>query len=181
MEARDRVLGTVVSAFIADPVERWLWPEAWAYLAHFPAFVAAFGGDDSAVSASDDLAAVAIWIRPGAEEDGERIVAVLQSTVAPERHADTFAVLEQMERAHPVEPHWYLSWLAVDPARQNAGLGGRLLERDLARVDADHLPAYLETPNPRTIPFYERYGFSVVSVAQAGACPPMTGMLRAAR
>jgi hypothetical protein len=43
------------------------------------------------------------------------------------------------------------------------------------------VPAFLETPNPRTIPFYERHGFEVTSVAQAGACPPVTSMLRAAR
>jgi len=48
------------------------------------------------------------------------------------------------------------------------------------RVDADHSPAFLETPNPRTLPFYERHGFRVTSVSQAGAYPPMTSMLRPA-
>jgi hypothetical protein len=43
------------------------------------------------------------------------------------------------------------------------------------------LPAFLETPNPRTIPFYERHGFQVITVAQAGVCPPVTLMLREAR
>jgi hypothetical protein len=37
-----RVIATLVSAFIADPVERWLYPEPFAYLTQFPAFVAAF-------------------------------------------------------------------------------------------------------------------------------------------
>ena len=45
-------------------------------------------------------------------------------------------------------------------------------------VDAGGLPAYLETPNPRTVPFYQRAGFSVTGVAQAGACPPITLMQR---
>ena len=48
-------------------------------------------------------------------------------------------------------------------------------------VDATHLPAYLETPNPRNISFYQRHGFEVTGEAQAGACPPITFMLRAAR
>lgn len=161
-----------------------MWPEAWQYLSHFPAFVSAFGAAafrSGTVSALEDFAAVAMWIPPGAEADGERILAVLEGTLPRDRRDDTFAVLEQMERTHPTEPHWYLPWLAVDPARQQAGLGGELLARGLARVDAEHLPAFLETPNPRTLRFYQRHGFEVVGVARAGACPPITSMSRAAR
>src|SRR5664280_534725 len=36
------------------------------------------------------------------------------------------------------------------------------------------------TPNPRTISFYERHGFEVAGLAQAGDCPPITFMLRKA-
>jgi GNAT superfamily N-acetyltransferase len=182
--AQDRVIATVVSAFISDPVERWLWRDAWQYLTHFPVFVAAFGSAAFAadrVCALEDFAAVALWIPPDAAPDGDRIVTVLRETVPAERHADVFAVLEQMDRAHPRHPHWYLPWLAVDPSRQRAGLGSRLLARSLARVDGDHLPAYLETLNPRTIPLYGRHGFDVVGTSEAGECPPITSMLRAAR
>jgi ribosomal protein S18 acetylase RimI-like enzyme len=181
---QDRVMATVVAAFISDPVERWLWRDAWRYLTHFPTFVAAFGSAafaEDAVSTLDDVAAVALWIPPGVAPDGDRIVTVLRNTVPAAQHADTFAVLEQMDRAHPTRPHWYLPWLAVDPCRQHAGLGSRLLASGLARVDADHLPAYLETPNPRTVPLYERHGFDVVGTSQAGECPPITSMLRAAQ
>jgi GNAT superfamily N-acetyltransferase len=59
-------------------------------------------------------------------------------------------------------------WLGVDPARQRAGLGAELLTQCLAQVDEDHLPAFLETPNPPTIPFYERHLFEVTNIAQAG-------------
>ncbi len=55
------------------------------------------------------------------------------------------------------------------------------MEHCLEIVDASHLPAYLETPNPRNLTFYERYGFEVTGTAQAGRCPPITFMLRAAR
>ena len=56
-----------------------------------------------------------------------------------------------------------------------------MLEHGLGIVDQHHLPAYLETPNPRTIAFYERHGFVVTGEAQAGTCPPIVSMLRAAR
>jgi ribosomal protein S18 acetylase RimI-like enzyme len=118
---------------------------------------------------------------PGAEADADKIVAALRENVSARQHADVFAVVEQMDQAHPSYPHWYLPWLAADPAQQGAGLGGQLLKRCLEIVDADRLPAFLETPNPRTISFYERHGFEVTSVAQAEACPPVTSMLREAR
>jgi GNAT superfamily N-acetyltransferase len=179
-----RAIATLVSAFIADPVERWLYPEPSAYLTNFPAFVAAFGGaafENQTVWSLDEFAAVAMWLPPGREVDGEAIVAVLSESVSPDKHADTFAVLEQMDAAHPKDPHWYLPWLGVDRALQGTGLGADLLRQCLVRVDAEHSPAFLETPNPRTLPFYERHGFRVTSVSQAGACPPMISMLRPAR
>lgn len=177
------VIATLVSAFIADPVERWLFAEPLRYLTQFARFVAAFGSggfDSETVFSLGDFAAVAIWIPPGAHPDADAILAVLSESVPTERQADTFSVLEQMDAAHPQELHWYLPWLGVDSARQGAGLGGELLRQCLVGVDADHLPAFLETPNPRTVGFYERHGFVVTSVSQAGACPPVTSMRRPA-
>ncbi len=185
IESRDgpRAIDTIVLAFAADPVERWMYPRAGDYLHHFRAFVAAFAGPALANGTAwmlDDFAAVALWLGPGSEPDSETILAVLIDSVAADRQDDVLAVLEQMDALHPTGEHWYLPWLAVDPARQRAGLGERLLERGLRRVDRDGLPAYLETPNPRTIAFYERRGFQVTRQARSGECPPITAMLRPA-
>jgi ribosomal protein S18 acetylase RimI-like enzyme len=185
IESRDgeRAIDTIVLAFAADPVERWMYPRGGDYLEHFRAFVEAFAGPalaDGSAWMLDDFAAVALWLGPGSEPDGETIVSVLTSSVAADRHDDLLAVLEQMDAMHPTSAHWYLPWLAVDPARQRGGLGARLLDLGLDRVDRDGLPAYLETPNPRTIPFYERHGFQVTGQARSGECPPVTGMFRPA-
>jgi ribosomal protein S18 acetylase RimI-like enzyme len=172
---------TLVSAFTEDPVERWLYPELAQYLTHFPKFLAAFGGrafETQTVWSLGDLAAVALWLPPGAEPDGDAIGDVLTETVSPNKHDDTLAVLGQMDAAHPTYPHWYLPWFGVEPALQGIGLGGELMMRCLEAVDRDRLPAYLETPNPRNISFYQRHGFEVTGVAQAGDCPPITFMLR---
>jgi hypothetical protein len=72
-----------------------------------------------------------------------------------------------------------LAWR--QPRHARAGLGGELLTSCLAMAGDSHLPAYRETPNPRTVPLSERHGFQVIAVAQAGTCPPMTLMLRAAQ
>jgi GNAT superfamily N-acetyltransferase len=181
---RDRAIATVVAAFAEDPVERWLYPDQRDYENSFPRFVAAFGGVAFAhdtVRHLDGFAAVAFWLPPGAEPDGEAILRVFTETVSPAKHEELFEVGGQMDAAHPSFPHWYLPWLAVEPGRQGQGLGARLLGEGLAAVDTDHEPAYLETPNPRTVPFYERHGFEVVGEAQAGTCPPVTLMLRPAR
>jgi GNAT superfamily N-acetyltransferase len=177
-----RAIATLVSAFLEDPVERWLFPEAQEYLAHFPEFVAAFSGgafEQQNAWTLGNFDAVALWIPPGSEPDADAIIDVLSRSVAAERHDATFSVLAQMDAAHPKHPHWYLPWLGVEHTRQRTGLGGELLKQCLAVVDADHLPAFLETPNPRTIPFYERHGFAVTSTARAGTCPPVTSMIRA--
>jgi GNAT superfamily N-acetyltransferase len=180
---RKAAIATVVAAFAADPVERWLWPERERYENCFPDFVAAFGGEafeHESAWALADTGAVALWLTPGVESDEEKVVGVLSETVTPDKHDDLFSTLEQMAVAHPAYPHWYLPWLAVAPALQGRGLSAQLLEHGLAIVDGDGLPAFLETPNPRTVPLYERHGFKVIAAPQAGSCPPVTSMLRPA-
>jgi ribosomal protein S18 acetylase RimI-like enzyme len=71
-------------------------------------------------------------------------------------------VYRALERIHPLEPHWYLSVLGVDPPSQRGGLGSALLEAFLGRVDRDAAPAYLETDRTENLPFYQRVGFEVV-------------------
>jgi GNAT superfamily N-acetyltransferase len=61
----------------------------------------------------------------------------------------------------PPEPHAYLHLLAVDPARQRRGLGGRVLAPGLAAARSAGLVACLETMNPANVPFYEAHGFAV--------------------
>ena len=179
-----RAYVTLLSAFAADPVERWLLPDDLEYAAGFPPFVAALSDTSMASSTAweiDDFSAIIFWLPPGVEPDAERIGRSLIDTVAPEKHADTFAVLEQLDESHPSYPHWYLAWLGVAADKQNHGLGGRLLSQTLAYVDLGGLPAYLETSNPRTIPFFERHGFTVTGHAQAGDSPTLTCMVRDGR
>ncbi len=179
-----RALDTLVSAFAADPVIRWLYPEEAQYVGRFPELLRAFGGkafDGQTALTLDDFSTVALWLSPGTEQDGDMIVSMLTESVSPERHEDTLAVLEQVGESHPTYPHWYLTFFGVDAPLQGRGLGSELMTHCLRIVDADHLPAYLENTNPRNTPFYERHGFEVTGEARAGAFPPLTFMLRAAR
>jgi GNAT superfamily N-acetyltransferase len=179
---RARAISTIVAAFVTDPVERWLFPELAQYQSWFGKFVAAFAGeafDQQSVWTLNDFDAVGL--APGACVDETAIADVLTDAVAAEQHEDMFSVLAQMDRAHPAFEHWYLPWLGVVPEAQGQGLGGQLLEHGLAIVDRTHLPAYLETPNPRTVAFYERHGFVLTAESQSGGCPPVISMVRDAR
>jgi ribosomal protein S18 acetylase RimI-like enzyme len=181
---RGRAIATLVMAFSADPVVRWLYPEPAAYLRHFPEFVEAFGGiafTEESVWRLGDFTAVAMWMAPGVELDGDAIVAKFETSVHASQLDDVMAVIEQMDAAHPTVPHWYLPWFGVDCTRQGEGLGSALMQPCLEIVDRDHLPAYLDSTNPRNVPFYERHGFQVTGERQAGACPPLISMLRDAR
>jgi GNAT superfamily N-acetyltransferase len=179
-----RAVDVLVTAFTADPVIRWMYPDSTGYLTSFPAFLRAFGGKaftSQTVWRLGEFEAVALWFPPEVGPDGDAVVAEVQQSVSDDRHVDLLAVLDQMDGAHPAFPHWYLPWFGVDGARQGRGLGGELMGSCLQVVDEDHLPAYLESPNPRNIPFYERHGFEVTGASQAGACPPVYSMLRPAR
>ena len=94
---------------------------------------------------------------------------------------DFSAVGEQMAQFHPAGELWYLPMIGVDPVAQGRGLGSALLGYALAACDRDGLPAYLETSNPRNLALYERHGFRVGKVIQAGSSPPVWAMLREPR
>ena len=132
-----RALDVLVAAFVADPVIRWFYRDATGYLTHFPAFLRAFGGKAftaGTVWRLGEFDAAALWFPPHVEPDGDAVIAQIERSVAQALHADLFAVLEQMDAAHPRYPHWYLPWFGVDTAKQGSGLGGRgLRERHVRR------------------------------------------------
>ena len=86
-----------------------------------------------------------------------------------------------IERHHPDVPFWYLHFAGCDPAHQGKGLGGAAIRAGLARADADHLPAYLETATERNLALYRSFGFEVSRQWQVPNGPKFWGMLRAPR
>lgn len=89
------------------------------------------------------------------------------------------AMADAMEKNHPHEDHYYLSFIAVAPRLQGLGLGGAMLDATVKRADEMGVPAYLENSNPRNTKLYERAGFVArKNIAPQGA-PPLIGMWRA--
>jgi GNAT superfamily N-acetyltransferase len=180
----ERIFGVLTVAFAADPAARWLFPEAEQFLRHFPAFARALGGaalTHGTAFTTRDYAAVTLWLAPDVGPDEEALDNLIEENVAPEKKADMAAVIEQMVRYHPTEPHWYLPFIGVEPGRQNNGLGAALLQAQLATCDAAGLPAYLESSNPKNQALYERHGFEAIAQIKVGECPPIVPMFRRPR
>ena len=179
-----RAVSVQVMAFGSDPIMRWLYPEPHDYLAHYPDFVRAFAGgafEHATAYVADDFGGTAMWLPPGAHVEGSLVEEVLTRSVGNPVRKEVFEMLEEMDRAHIREPHWYLPMIGVDPSLQGQGLGSALLRHALARCDEASLPAYLESSNPANVPLYERHGFVVQGTIQIGSSPPVFPMLRAAR
>ena len=177
-------IATIVRAFAADPVARWVWPRAEQYQQAMPRLARAFGGrafTSGGAICTDDRAGAALWLPPGVHPDDDALGAVIMSTVADDLRDDALSTFEQMAGYHPSEPHWYLPLIGVDPAHQGKGLGDTLMAYALRRCDADKTPAYLESTNPRNISLYRRHGFEALGTIQAGTSPPLVPMLRRPR
>ena len=152
------LIDVLALAFSADPATRWTWPEPQQYLTHFPSFVKAFGGNAFAHGTAyyiEGYAAAALWLPPDVRADEDALTTLLQRSVSEQRQGDVFALLEQMGRYHPAEPHWYLPLIGADPLQQSKGLGSALMQHALMRCDLTNKPAYLESTNPRNLPLYE--------------------------
>lgn len=175
---------TLTLAFSSDPCTRYIWPKPGDFLGGYPRLLQAIAGaklERGRVFAAADFSVAALWLPPGEKADGDVIGALIGETVSPERAAVGAEVGEQMGAFHPDAPHWYLSMIGVDPACQGRGLGSAMLKHTLALIDAEGLPAYLESSNPKNTPLYERFGFSVIGQIQPADFPGLTPMLRPAR
>ena len=130
--------------------------------------------------------AVSVWVpAAGTEfssEDEAKIPRVLAELVG-DRVDPVTELLRRFEAAHPrKEPHYYLSLLGTQDAHRGRGLGMALLTENLARIDRERMPAYLESSNPANDRRYAAVGFVPIVTFQAPADgPPVTGMWRARR
>ncbi len=92
------------------------------------------------------------------------------------RHA--IWVMDQVEKRHPKEPHWYLQVIGTDPDKQGMGFGGVAMRRHLAIADASGLPCYLESSKEKNLPIYASFGFEVTEEIKLIGGPTLYAMWR---
>jgi ribosomal protein S18 acetylase RimI-like enzyme len=155
------------AAFQDDPVSAWLFPEAERRRATQPAFFVAFAtlalDSGGVVYLREDEAAATVWL-PGGEDDGDEDDFMARFGMLTDDEIATFGHLAGlMAENHPDHgAHMHLQFIAVAPGRQRSGIGGELLEHNLAILDKDSTPAYLEASSELSPPLYQRLGFAHV-------------------
>lgn len=182
----DPLAAVLARAFADDPVWRWMFPRRpermaamFALLlhrAHLPNGVSELAEQDGRIQAG------ALWDPPGRW----RVPVATQLRQLPGLlrvlGTRTYAVLRglgELERAHPIEPHWYLAILGTDPSAQGRGFGSALLRSRLSRCDDRRFPAYLESSKETNVPYYERFGFRVTGeIHMPGGGPRLWPMWR---
>ncbi len=127
--------------------------------------------------------AAAMWIPPGErelppeQEDG--LAAFSRDLVGG--HGATFVEgLEAFEANLPTD-EYHLDLLGTHTDHRGKGLGMALLKENLQRIDAEHMPAYLESTNPVNIERYEGVGFTQVGRFTLPGGPTVDTMWREAR
>jgi GNAT superfamily N-acetyltransferase len=154
---RTRVLDTLVTAFAADPVLRYLFPGDAEYRSGAAMFFGALF--DKRVAAgtawvAEDGRAVAMWDDPDAtgSSDLSGLDAAVLTRVAEYDDA--------VHAALPSTPFWYLGVLGTHPDVAGRGWGRALMSAGIAA--AGDVPCVLETSNPANVGFYGRSGWQVI-------------------
>jgi GNAT superfamily N-acetyltransferase len=162
----DGVTATLTAAFQTDPIwGRWAFPHA-KDLAVWWRFYIGSALRYPCVWVRGDYAAASQWIPPDGteltEEEEEKLEPLLHQLVGP-RAPEIMALVERFEASHPREvPHYYLGLLGTHPDYRGRGIGFGLLAENLAKMDAEGVPTYLESTNPDNNARYERFGFRQV-------------------
>jgi GNAT superfamily N-acetyltransferase len=160
------IVATLSGAFEADPLWSWAFPDDEKRPAQYEAFFGLFV--ESAIPngwvwTTDQAAAVAVWTPPGKSELSEAAEAKVEPFLTAELgpHAKpVLQVFESFESACPDgQDFYYLSLLGTHPDHRGRGLGMSLLAANLAQIDAEGKPAYLESSNPANNARYARLGF----------------------
>jgi GNAT superfamily N-acetyltransferase len=166
---------TLVASHANYPAFRHIFPDSGSRTRALRPFFAAtlrdaipFGSVYAATDA-DIVAAVAVWLPPGAfpwsgARQARAAPALIRTLIAAPGSFPAFMRLgSNAARAHPVEPHRYLVVLGVHPDHQGQGHGSRLVAAGLRDADRAGTACYLETSDPANVAFYQRFGFTVVN------------------
>jgi GNAT superfamily N-acetyltransferase len=189
---RAKLAEALASAFSEDPLFSWvagagpsnpLEPKMRTLFATF--LKLDLGRSDHLVFTDESGIGAAIWKHPNkwkmpAGDMLRALPAMLRAlgTKAPRM----IGAIGAIEKVHPKEEHYYLEVLGTQQDMQSKGVGSAVMRHMLDRCDAEGMPAYLESSNPRNVPFYARHGFDVTGEIVVGkGAPTVTAMWREVR
>lgn len=157
------VADIAASGFYDDPVFSWVLPDPDTRLSKLASLFRSIARDMLPARGEIHLAEAAstsMWRDPSFDhhEDGKGEF-FEPDVFSPEDFERLGMLRAGMLAAHPRDPHWYLSVLSTLPLRQSQGFGAAAMSVVLARCDAEVVPAYLASTNPKNRTLYRRHGF----------------------
>jgi GNAT superfamily N-acetyltransferase len=175
----------MAAAFADDPVWMWLASPKADWDRRAPAWFETEARSQlrghGEVLVDEEGRGAAIWTPPehwrSGIGEGVRL-AVPSLRLFRSRLPRSLRALQQIERHHAREPHWYLAIIGTDPRYQGLGIGSALIRAVTERCDEEGLGAYLESSKEENVPFYARHGFKVTRQLEAAGGPPMWLMWR---
>jgi ribosomal protein S18 acetylase RimI-like enzyme len=179
------VTNVIAEAFSSDPTWAWAFPDQ-PQRRQFFLLLIKNALRYPYVFRTSNFEAVAVWIPPNGDEltrEDERKLPGFIHGLVHKRSTEVLELLRLFGETHPHdEPHYYLSLLGTQNDSRGHGFGMELLKEGLARIDAENMPAYLESSNPINNQKYESIGFvPVVSFQAPRNGPKITGMWRGRR
>lgn len=179
------LIGDIIAdGFASDPVNQWVFGgyegiKAYNCLMAKKLYLKSGYGD-----VMDDESGGALWLPPGVSKEiplwnSIDIASSMLRFSGPCSIRRGMAVDNFLANKKPKTPHYYLYAIAARSGMQGKGIGGRLMQAGLERVDSESMPAYLESSKELNFPFYRRCGFEVLEeVVPAPGCPPLWLMWR---
>jgi predicted GNAT family N-acyltransferase len=167
----DAVLETIATAFYNDPFWSWVFPDDSQRAAQFrkwwKVFVDAAFRFDNWNWTTENRGSIALWAPPGhkdlSDEDDAELGRLIMEFIDGDHRDDVLETLARFDGAHPREvPHYYLSIVATHDDYRGHGYAESMLAENLKLVDAEHMPAYLESSNPLNVQRYMRLGFEPI-------------------
>ena len=188
----DAVADDLCASFRNDPQFDWFMRPGpgreRARLAFFQMLLGEVALPTGVISRPATGGAASVWINsanmgPNSLASELRALPTILLATGLSRFGRILSTRRAMDLYHPMDrPHAYLWFLGVRPEAQGLGVGSRLLAAGLATVDAQGLPAYLESSSPANVPLYRRHGFEVVREFLPGkGAPPLFAMWREAQ
>lgn len=171
-------------AFADDPGLSFIFPDSATRTQRLPGFfdlIQRSQRDPALTNIAGDTAAAAIWRGPGDwQTPTSTMLRLALPMIASFGTALRRALRLQamLEAHHPRTPHWYLAFLATDPAQQGKGFGGAAVRARLALCDETGLPATLETATESNLAIYKALGFTITDSFKLPDGPQFWSMWR---
>lgn len=182
------VAACLASAFYKDPLwGHWAFPDETRRrldLLPFMTLQVQLGASQGWTAMTASGESVAIWTPPGASygsQEQEPLISEILGRLFGARARALHELFKQFEEHIPAGRFYHLEWWATHRRYAGRGLGGALIRENLGRVDAEHLPSYLESTNPVNLPRYAALGFRRIGEFAPPGGPTVTTMWREAR